>query len=78
MCFRNMIVNVQFHSIVPSADCPSGTHSSAGECILCLQGTFQEENGQSTCKQCPKGQTTKYEGSQSPSDCIGIYFILLV
>nr|XP_022288701.1 sushi, von Willebrand factor type A, EGF and pentraxin domain-containing protein 1-like isoform X2 [Crassostrea virginica] len=52
------------------ADCPSGTHSSAGECILCLKGTYQEENGQSTCKQCPKGQTTKYEGSQSPSDCI--------
>lgn len=52
------------------ADCPQGTHSSPGKCILCNVGTYQDEAGQTTCKQCPMGTTTKFVGSQSQLDCI--------
>ncbi|XP_062570057.1 uncharacterized protein LOC134232121 [Saccostrea cucullata] len=52
------------------ADCPQGTHSSSGKCILCNLGTYQDEAGQTTCKQCPLGTTTNYVGSQSQLDCI--------
>nr|XP_022289245.1 sushi, von Willebrand factor type A, EGF and pentraxin domain-containing protein 1-like isoform X2 [Crassostrea virginica] len=51
------------------ADCPYGTHSSSGKCIQCSKGTYQDESGQTACKQCPVGRTTKYFGSQTQLDC---------
>ncbi|XP_055998061.1 thyroglobulin-like [Ostrea edulis] len=51
------------------AKCPSGTHSSSGKCILCSIGTYQDEAGQTGCKRCPLGMTTKYVGSQDQVDC---------
>ncbi|XP_056008481.1 uncharacterized protein LOC125664654 [Ostrea edulis] len=51
------------------ANCPPGTHSSSGECVLCNIGTYQDEAGQTECKGCPHGMTTKYVGSQDQIDC---------
>lgn len=56
---------------ISTADCPYGTHSSSGKCIQCSKGTYQDESGQTACKQCPVGRTTKYFGSQTQLDCTG-------
>ena len=58
-------------NIYSTADCPCGTHSSSGICIQCSKGTYQDESGQTACKQCPVGRTTKYFGSQTQLDCTG-------
>uniref|UniRef100_K1QIC0 Sushi, von Willebrand factor type A, EGF and pentraxin domain-containing protein 1 n=1 Tax=Magallana gigas TaxID=29159 RepID=K1QIC0_MAGGI len=52
-------------------DCPRGTYSESGVCVACSIGTYQDESGQSSCKSCPGGLTTKYEGSQNITDCSG-------
>ena len=54
-----------------AVDCPIGTHSTAGKCKLCEQGTYQDEIGQVVCKSCPPGLTTKFLGSQDVSSCTG-------
>nr|XP_034325188.1 sushi, von Willebrand factor type A, EGF and pentraxin domain-containing protein 1-like [Crassostrea gigas] len=50
-------------------DCPPGTYSESVVCVACSVGTYQDESGQSSCKSCPGGLTTKYEGSQNMTDC---------
>ncbi|XP_048736999.2 sushi, von Willebrand factor type A, EGF and pentraxin domain-containing protein 1-like isoform X2 [Ostrea edulis] len=50
-------------------DCPAGTYSQSGGCVLCTVGFYQDELGKSSCKSCPSGLTTKYQGSQDVLDC---------
>ena len=42
---------------------------------MCSIGTYQDESGQSSCKPCSIGFTTKYKGSQNITDCTGLYVI---
>ncbi|XP_048589676.1 fibrillin-3 isoform X2 [Nematostella vectensis] len=40
------------------ADCPTGTKSSGGDCVLCGPGEYQDEQGRNTCKTCAKGTSS--------------------
>nr|XP_022308447.1 sushi, von Willebrand factor type A, EGF and pentraxin domain-containing protein 1-like isoform X3 [Crassostrea virginica] len=62
----------QGRSGVLCVDCPLGTFSDSGTCNMCSIGTYQDESGQSSCKPCSIGFTTKYKGSQNITDCIAI------
>lgn len=51
--------------------CRPGTYSpdKFETCSTCRHGFFQDEYGQTTCKQCPDGTTTVSTNSSSKSDC---------
>ena len=49
----------------------------SGKCIQCSKGTYQDESGQTMCKQCPFGRTTAYVGSQTQLDCTGNNALLI-
>ena len=50
-------------------NCPPGSQGITGSaCTLCTTDTFQDRQGQVTCKSCPSGQGTKSNGAV---DCTG-------
>ncbi|XP_060579836.1 uncharacterized protein LOC132736665 isoform X2 [Ruditapes philippinarum] len=51
--------------------CMPGTYSpdKFETCSTCSHGYYQDENGQTTCKQCPDGKTTVSTNSSSRRDC---------
>ena len=51
--------------------CSPGTYSpnTVETCSVCPVGYYQDEYGQTTCKQCPTGTTTASTNSTSASDC---------
>lgn len=55
-----------------TVDCPMGTYSVSGKCILCEKGTYQDEIGQTVCKLCPTDTVTEFAGSQDVSSCTGL------
>lgn len=44
------------------------------ECDSCLRGYYQPNEGQLSCRQCPKLTSTHYNNSKSKGECIGMYF----
>ncbi len=46
--------------------CPSGAYCIDGNINYCSPGTYQNQNGQSSCKSCSKG---KYQSSYSKTSC---------
>ncbi|KAL4218704.1 calcium ion binding [Mactra antiquata] len=61
-----------------TALCQPGSASPDGmsPCAVCLYGKYQDEYGQTSCKQCPSGTTTKNTNSTSSQDCQG-YDVLI-
>eukprot|EP00794_Sanderia_malayensis_P007556 gene7556-8393_t len=51
--------------------CPAGTSYNAGtkKCQVCQAGTYQEQDGQMSCKQCPQGFSTHGYGSNNHTSC---------
>lgn len=47
--------------------CPAGSFSQEGACLLCPEGTYQEEKGRGFCKSCPKGSSPV--GASSVTQC---------
>uniref|UniRef100_A0A673ATI0 Thyroglobulin n=1 Tax=Sphaeramia orbicularis TaxID=375764 RepID=A0A673ATI0_9TELE len=37
--------------------CPAGSFSREGACLLCPQGTYQDEEGRDFCNRCPRGSS---------------------
>ena len=61
--------------------CPVGTYSMPPQCVSCNIGYFQDEIGQTSCKQCPVGTSTTILGCADSSICctlcpIGTYSIV--
>ena len=54
--------------------CPEGSFydKELGECAKCDTGTYQDEEGQTSCKTCPTGYTTYSENSQGAGECYPI------
>ena len=40
-------------------------------CMICPRGTYSDTDTATDCTQCPSGQTTLQEGSNSSSNCEG-------
>ena len=55
------------------APCPTGMMYSptADDCIACPPGTYQDEEGQFQCKQCPAGTKTIPEAAKTLGQCTG-------
>ncbi len=50
--------------------CPAGSFSSEGACLLCPQGTYQDEEGRDFCNKCPRGSSPA--GASSVNQCEGV------
>ncbi|XP_035770152.1 thyroglobulin [Neolamprologus brichardi] len=48
--------------------CPAGSFSQEGVCHLCLQGTYQDEEGRDFCNKCPTGSSPA--GASSVKECV--------
>nr|XP_037282571.1 sushi, von Willebrand factor type A, EGF and pentraxin domain-containing protein 1-like isoform X2 [Rhipicephalus microplus] len=48
--------------------CPSGTFEEHGSCSLCPQNHYQDSEGQTSCKPCPK-HTFSFKGAKMIKDC---------
>uniref|UniRef100_A0A3B4GGZ1 Thyroglobulin n=1 Tax=Pundamilia nyererei TaxID=303518 RepID=A0A3B4GGZ1_9CICH len=48
--------------------CPAGSFSQEGVCHLCLQGTYQDEEGRDFCNRCPTGSSPA--GASSVKECV--------
>ena len=53
--------------------CPIGKYSDAdtGECEYCAVGFYQNEEGMSSCHECPDDLTTRDVGATSADQCLG-------
>ncbi|OWF52623.1 Fibropellin-1 [Mizuhopecten yessoensis] len=51
--------------------CDVGTYQKDGACVSCEKAKYQDEKGQTECKSCGAGKTTKvFSGATSIVDCI--------
>ncbi|XP_071100584.1 sushi, von Willebrand factor type A, EGF and pentraxin domain-containing protein 1-like [Haliotis cracherodii] len=52
-------------------ECQAGTFSDDGvePCMPCEEGHFQQARGGKSCRQCPGGKSTLFQGSKNESDC---------
>ncbi|XP_034466617.1 thyroglobulin isoform X2 [Hippoglossus hippoglossus] len=48
--------------------CPAGSFSREGACLLCAQGTYQDEKGRGFCNKCPRGSSPA--GASSVNQCV--------
>jgi len=46
------------------------TQYMAPQCVSCPVGYYQDEQGHTTCKQCPSGYTTLTNGASIPDECL--------
>ena len=53
--------------------CSVGEYMLDGVCEPCEEGFYQDEQGQTSCKPCPLGQTTHIAGVMSLAECTGTY-----
>lgn len=53
--------------------CPVGTFHSGSDCELCPVASYQNQEGQTSCKECPNGDSTKSRGSFSMEQCESIF-----
>ncbi|KAK0130599.1 Thyroglobulin [Merluccius polli] len=53
--------------VVSQDDVSSGSSSSKGACLLCPEGTYQEEDGRDFCNKCPRGSSAI--GASSVRQC---------
>jgi len=51
-------------------ECVAGYNKAGAECTKCAQGKFSTSTSDKTCRICPRGLTTKYEGSIHEDDCM--------
>lgn len=50
-------------------ECSYGRYYKDGQCVKCDFGTYQDEIGQPSCKECPEGTTTPGRDSRSIIEC---------
>jgi len=64
--------NKQLFCII-SVNCTAGQYLDVDQvmCRPCERGTYQSKDRQSSCDDCPPGQTTLGEGFTAASDCVG-------
>ena len=59
--------------------CTAGEYMLDGVCEPCEAGFYQDEEGQTSCKPCPLGQSTQDSGASSERFCTGeIYNYVLL
>ena len=60
----NNVFTVMLQLIYILVNCPPGSQGVTGStCTLCTTDTFQDQQGQVTCRPCPDGQGTNLNGS---------------
>lgn len=50
--------------------CPKGTVFVNNTCVECPLGSYQNEEGKSSCKPCPDGTYTLFLGVQAVNACL--------
>ncbi|XP_062573264.1 uncharacterized protein LOC134235178, partial [Saccostrea cucullata] len=50
-------------------ECSPGRFYKSNECVKCDFGTYQDESGKFSCKECPDGTTTPGRESRSATEC---------
>ena len=60
-------------SLIISVACPIGTKAESNSCLYCDVGSYQDETGQTDCKECPSGFSTPIIGASDVSECTGKY-----
>jgi simple sugar transport system substrate-binding protein len=50
--------------------CPVGSREVDFDCVLCPEGSYQDQLGQTTCKLCPAGTFSKTIGADTLSQCL--------
>ena len=62
----NSVLTVYYYDSINYSlvNCPPGSQGVTGStCTLCTTDTFQDQQGQVTCRPCPDGQGTNLNGS---------------
>lgn len=54
--------------------CAEGTYydKEEEECISCPAGTFQDQEGETSCKKCPEGTWTVTTQAYNQTECVGM------
>lgn len=56
--------------------CNPGTYyvvlDDVASCVPCARGSYTDKTNENVCTMCPLGNTTRYAGSTSEDDCIGM------
>lgn len=50
--------------------CPVGSREVDFDCVLCPEGSYQDQLGQDSCKLCPSGTHSQTIGAESLSQCV--------
>ena len=51
------ITGTYTNAINVETECPHGTFDSGGQCTVCPAHQYQDETGQTSCKDCPTGES---------------------
>ena len=69
-CGSNKVVETnKWGRGVDCKECPAGTKQIGSSCSSCEKGQYQDDTGQSYCKDCPTGKYSNQEGSTSCINC---------
>ena len=60
-------------TLIVSGNCMPGSFNEGTKCTKCPMGSYQDQNGQTSCKNCSQGYTTKHAGTKNITDCIRKY-----
>ena len=73
-CVVGEVLNNQTAGVPQCLSCPAGTFAQLKDnvCSLCERGYYQDQIKQGSCKKCPQGTYTRYEGSKSITECVPV------
>ena len=57
---------------LPKVACPEGTFhdKKRSNCVLCGKGSYQDKEGQASCRECADGKSTVSAGAVSSDECL--------
>ena len=58
--------------------CGAGTFNDGANCTNCPIGQYQDLVGQSACKSCPSGSTTRQTGTNNIAMCLCELLIVMI
>lgn len=67
--FMRLEMNENCESTGCDWSCSPGTYYINGICVLCEEGSYNEQYGQPTCKKCPAGTASNSRGNSSSRQC---------
>ncbi|KAK3869849.1 hypothetical protein Pcinc_024872 [Petrolisthes cinctipes] len=73
-CNVGEVLNTETSEVPRCLHCPAGTFAPRDEktCSPCRRGYYQDLSRQGSCKRCPPGRFTRYEGTKSLLECVPV------